>query len=98
MLRILLADDHRVVRRGLRLLLEEKLEWKVCGEASNGREAVEMAATLMPHIAVVDLSMPELSGLEATRQIVKRVPGTEVLIYTMDESEKVVHEVLSAGA
>src|SRR6516164_5060628 len=98
MLRILLADDHHVIRRGLRSLLEEKPEWKVCGEASNGREAVGMAATLMPHIAVVDLSMPELNGLEATRQIVKRVPGTAVLIYTMDESEKVVHEVLSAGA
>jgi|SRR5215472_12971429 len=98
MLRILLADDHHVIRRGLRSLLEEKPEWKVCGEASNGREAVEMAATLMPHIAVVDLSMPELNGLEATRQIVKNVPSTAVLIYTMDESEKVVHEVLSAGA
>ena len=98
MLRILLADDHHVIRRGLRSLLEEKPEWKVCGEASNGREAVEKAATLMPHIAVVDLSMPELNGLEATRQIVKRVPDTAVLIYTMDESEKVVHEVLSAGA
>ena len=78
-------------------LLERKPEWKVCGEASNGREAVAMAATLMPHIAIVDLSMPELNGLETTRQIVKSAPGTAVLIYTM-ESEKVVHEVLSAGA
>jgi DNA-binding NarL/FixJ family response regulator len=98
MLRIMLADDHHVTRRGLRDLLEEKPEWKVCGEASNGREAVEMAAALMPHIAIVDLSMPELNGLEATRQIVKSTPGTAVLIYTMDESEKVVHEVLAAGA
>jgi DNA-binding NarL/FixJ family response regulator len=98
MLRIMLADDHHVTRLGLRHLLERKPEWKVCGEASNGREAVEMAATLMPHIAIVDLSMPELNGLEATRQIVKGAPGTAVLIYTMDESEKVIHEVLSAGA
>ena len=98
MLRILLADDHHVIRRGLRYLLEENPQWKVCGEASNGREAVEMAATLMPHIAILDLTMPELSGLEATRQIVKSVPGTTVLIYTMDESERVVHDVLSAGA
>ncbi len=98
MLRILLADDHNVIRFGLRHLLERKKEWKVCGEASNGREAVEMAVTLEPDIAIVDLSMPGLNGLEATRQIVKRVPGTAVLIYTMDESEKVVHDVLSAGA
>jgi DNA-binding NarL/FixJ family response regulator len=70
----------------------------VCGEASNGREAVEMASTLRPDIAIVDLSMPELNGLEATRQIVERVPGTAVLIYTMNESEKVIHDVLSAGA
>jgi len=98
MLRIILADDHHVTRLGLRHLLERKPEWKVCGEASNGREAVEMAATLMPQIAIVDLSMPELNGLEATRQIVRGAPGTAVLIYTMDESEKVVHEALSAGA
>jgi DNA-binding NarL/FixJ family response regulator len=98
MLRIMLADDHHVTRLGLRHLLERKPEWKVCGEASNGREAVEMAAKLMPQIAIVDLSMPELNGLEATRQIVKTAPGTAVLIYTMDESEKVVHEVLAAGA
>jgi DNA-binding NarL/FixJ family response regulator len=98
MLRILLADDHHVVRFGLRHLLERKPEWKVCGEALNGREAVEMAATLIPDIVIVDLSMPELNGLEATRQIVRRVSGTAVLIYTMNESEKVIHDVLSAGA
>ena len=98
MLRILLADDHNVIRFGLRHLLERKKDWKVCGEASNGREAVAMAVTLEPDIAIVDLSMPGLNGLEATRQIVKRIPGTAVLIYTMDESEKVVHDVLSAGA
>lgn len=98
MLRIMLADDHDVIRFGLRHLLERKPEWKVCGEASNGREAAEMAAALKPDIAIVDLSMPELNGLEATRQIVRSVPGTAVLIYTINESEKVVHDVLSAGA
>jgi DNA-binding NarL/FixJ family response regulator len=98
MLRILLADDHNVIRLGLRHLLERKQGWKVCGEASNGREAVEMAVTLEPDIAIVDLSMPGLNGLEATRQIAKRLPRTAVLIYTMNESEKVVHDVLSAGA
>jgi DNA-binding NarL/FixJ family response regulator len=98
MLRIMLADDHHLIRVGLRHLLERKPEWKVCGEASNGREAVKMAATLKPDIAIVDLSMPELNGLEATRQIVAHASGTAVLIYTMNESEKVVHDVLSAGA
>jgi DNA-binding NarL/FixJ family response regulator len=98
MLRILLADDHHLIRLGLRYLLERKPEWKVCGEASTGREAVEMAIRLKPDISIVDLSMPELNGLEATRQMMKSVPGTAVLIYTMNESEKVVHDVLSAGA
>jgi len=94
----MLADDHHLIRLGLRHLLERKPEWKVCGEASNGREAVKMATTLRPDIAIVDLSMPELNGLEATRQIVANGSGTAVLIYTMNESEKVVHDVLSAGA
>jgi len=98
MLRILLADDHHLIRFGLRHLLERKPEWKVCGEASTGREAVEMAIRLKPDISIVDLSMPELNGLEATRQIMKSVPGTAVLIYTMNESEKVVHDLLTAGA
>jgi len=98
MLRIMLADDHDLIRLGLRHVLERNPEWKVCGEASNGREAAEIAATLKPDIAIVDLSMPELNGLEATRQILRSVPGTSVLIYTINESEKVVHEALSAGA
>src|SRR5215469_15818270 len=98
MLRIMLADDHHLIRLGLRHVLERKPEWKVCGEASNGREAVKMAAALKPDIAIVDLSMPELNGLEATRQIVSNGSSTAVLIYTMNESEKVVHDVLSAGA
>jgi len=94
----MLADDHHLIRLGLRHLLERKPEWKVCGEASNGREAVKMATTLRPDIAIVDLSMPELNGLEATKQIVANGSGTAVLIYTMNESEKVVHDVLAAGA
>ena len=98
MLRIMLADDHHVIRLGLRSLLERQPEWKVCGEAADRREAVEMAAALMPDIAIVDLSMPGLNGLEATRQIVEKVPGTAVLIDTMNESKKIVHDVLSAGA
>jgi DNA-binding NarL/FixJ family response regulator len=97
-LRILLADDHDVVRRGLRQLLEQRADWEVCGEAVNGREAVEMASRLMPNVVVLDLTMPELNGLEATRQIRKSQPSTEVLIFTMHESEQLIGEVLAAGA
>jgi DNA-binding NarL/FixJ family response regulator len=96
--RILVADDHDIVRRGLRAVLEAEEGWTVCYEATNGREAVERTQELTPDVAVLDVSMPELNGLEACRQIVKTVPGTEVLVLTMHESEEVVREVLSAGA
>jgi DNA-binding NarL/FixJ family response regulator len=98
MIRILLADDHDVVRRGVRSLLEAHPRWQVCGEAANGREAVGLAAKLKPDIAVLDLEMPELNGLEATRQIKRKLPGTEVLIYSMHETEQLIREVLAAGA
>lgn len=97
-LRILLADDHDIVRRGLKELLQERPGWTVCGEASNGREAAELAAKLRPQVAVVDLSMPELNGLEATRRIRQVSPGTEVLVFTMHESPELVRNVLAAGA
>jgi DNA-binding NarL/FixJ family response regulator len=97
-LSILLADDHEVVRRGLRNLLEAEPGWTICGEARNGREAVEMARTHCPDVVVLDITMPELNGFEATRAIRKRCPGTEVLILTMHESEQVVREVMEAGA
>ena len=98
MLRILLADDHDIVRRGLKDLLEQHVGWQVCAEASNGREAVELALQHRPHVAVIDLSMPELNGLEATRRIRQSLPDTEVLIFTMHESEELIREVLGAGA
>ncbi len=98
MLRILLADDHSMIRRGLRVALEENNDWQICGEASTGREAVNLALKLKPNVAILDLTMPELSGLEATRKIRKALPDTEVLIYTMHESEALVREVFSAGA
>ena len=98
MLRILLADDHDIVRRGLKDLLEQHGGWQVCAEAENGREAVELALQHQPHVAVIDLSMPELNGLEATRRIRQSLPGTEVLIFTMHESEELIREVLGAGA
>jgi DNA-binding NarL/FixJ family response regulator len=96
--RILIADDHEVVRKGLRALLETKSEWEVCGEARDGREAVDKTKALKPDIAILDISMPRLGGLEATRRIVKAAPRTEVLILTMHESEEMVDEVLKAGA
>ena len=96
--RILLADDHEIVRRGLKELLEEQAGWTVCAEASNGRQAVELAEQTRPNVAVLDFSMPELNGLEATRRIRQTVPETEVLIFTMHGSEALIREVLSAGA
>jgi DNA-binding NarL/FixJ family response regulator len=98
MLRILLADDHEIVRRRLKELLEEQAGWTVCAEAANGREAVELAVQSRPHVAILDFSMPELNGLEATRRIRQAVPNTEVLIFTMHESEELIREVLSTGA
>jgi DNA-binding NarL/FixJ family response regulator len=98
MLRILLADDHDVLRRGLRHLIEEQPGWEVCAEAVDGREAVEMAKKTQPHVAIIDISMPGLNGLETTRQIRKALPRVEVLIFTMHEDEQLVREVLAAGA
>lgn len=96
--RILLADNHEVVRRGVRGLLEAQPGWNVIGEVGSGRKAVEMAKELKPAVVILDISMPELNGLEATRQILKAAPKTEVLILTMHESEHIVREVFAAGA
>jgi DNA-binding NarL/FixJ family response regulator len=97
-LRILLADDHELIRRGIRGLLRARRGWQVIGEAANGREAVEKANKLKPDVAVVDVSMPELDGLQATRQIRDASPTTEVVILTMHESDQMVRRVLDAGA
>jgi DNA-binding NarL/FixJ family response regulator len=97
-LRIFLADDHEVVRLGLRTLLEKGTGWKVVGEASNGREAVRGVTELKPDVVVMDLTMPHLNGLEATRQILKENPRTAIMILSVNESEDIVHEVLAAGA
>jgi len=97
-LRIFLADDHEVVRLGLRTLLENGTGWKVVGEAANGRDAVERIKELKPDVVVMDLTMPQLNGLEATRQILRDAPRTAVMILSVNESEDIVHEVLSAGA
>lgn len=97
-LRILIADDHEVARRGIRALLEVHPGWEVCGEAADGREAVAIASRLRPDIVLLDIGMPSLNGLDATRQIIAAAPATRVLILTMHDSEQVVREVLAAGA
>jgi DNA-binding NarL/FixJ family response regulator len=97
-LRILIADDHSVVRAGLRSLLESHPGWEVCAEAADGREAADKAAKHKPHVAVLDIGMPLLNGVDATRRIRKSSPNTEVLILTMHESEDLVQQVIEAGA
>jgi len=97
-LRILIADDHELIRNSLRGLLSRHEGWQICGEAANGREAVEMAKRLRPDIVVLDVSMPLLNGIEATFQIRKALPRTEILIITMHETKELVRQVMSAGA
>jgi DNA-binding NarL/FixJ family response regulator len=97
-LRILLADDHELVRRGIRGLLRVRRDWKLVGEAANGREAVDKAKKLKPDVAILDISMPGLDGLQATREIRKDSPNTQVVVLTMHDSDQMVRRVLSAGA
>ncbi len=98
MVRILIADDHEMIRRGLRHVLEQHPGWEICGEAANGRQAVELALKTIPNVVLLDLSMPEMNGLEATRAIRKALPHTEVLVFTVHETEELMRDVLSAGA
>lgn len=96
--KVLIADDHQVMRRGVRAVVEMLQGWQVCGEASTGREAVEMVERLQPQIVVMDVTMPELNGLEATRQIKKILPATEILMFTGLETEELIRQVFEAGA
>jgi DNA-binding NarL/FixJ family response regulator len=97
-LRILLADDHALIRRGARGLLQGRDGWKVVGEATNGTQAVEKAKRLKPDVAIVDISMPELDGVQVTRQIREALPNTKVLVLTMHDSDQMVQHALDAGA
>lgn len=97
-IRILIADDHDVVRKGVRALLENHEGWEVCGEASNGREAVELVEKLFPDIVITDMNMPELNGVEVIRQVKRILPDTEILVFTGTDSEHVIRSAFHSGA
>jgi DNA-binding NarL/FixJ family response regulator len=97
-LRIVIVDDHAVVRRGVRALLESQPGWEVVAEATTGPEAIRLAQRLQPDIVVMDLTLPELNGLDATRELLKVSPRTEVLVLTMHHSEELARGALQAGA
>lgn len=96
--RVLIADDHDIVRRGLRSVIESRPGWEVVGEASDGRDALKLVLSSKPDIAIVDYSIPMMNGAQLTHRIRTESPDTQVLIFTMHESEAVIREVLTAGA
>ena len=98
MTRILIADDHDVVRSGVRTILEGHEGWEVVGEARDGKEAIDQAQATRPDVVILDYALPLVNGVEATRQIRGRVPGIEVLIFTMHDTDSLVRDVLEAGA
>jgi DNA-binding NarL/FixJ family response regulator len=97
-IRVLLAEDHVVVRQGLRALLAAEADIEIVGEADNGRQAVQLTKKLLPDVAVIDIAMPSLNGLEATRQITRQVPSTKVLILSSYSDDEYVQQVTEAGA
>lgn len=98
MIRILIADDHEVVREGLRRFIEAQPDWHVVAEASDGKEAIRQAVMTNPDVAVLDIWMPLINGIAATRQIRARLPSTEVLIFTVQDDDDLIRECLKAGA
>ncbi len=97
-LRILLADDHEIVRKGLAALLQRHDGWEVCGEATDGREAVEKAKELKPDVVIVDIGMPNLNGLDATRRLLQIDPNFKIIVLTVTDADQVIREALDAGA
>lgn len=97
-MRILIADDHEIVREGLRVIIERERGWKVCGVAENGREAVDLAQELKPDAIILDLKMPKLDGLEAVKQIKRAIPETEILVVSAIASEDLIEQVFESGA
>ena len=97
-LSILIADDHEVVRRGIRTLFEARPEWKICGEAATGREAIEKARKLCPDVILLDITMPDIDGLEAIPQILNVCPTARILVLTMHDSGQTATKALAAGA
>lgn len=98
MIRILLADDHAMVRQGFRMILSAQPDMEIIGEAGNGKEAVEMTAKLLPDVIVMDVAMPELNGIEATRKIIAALPRSRILALSMHKDSVYVREILRAGA
>ena len=96
-LRILIADDHDLMRRGVKTLLQSHTGWEICGEAKTGREAVDLAEKMRPDIVILDIGMPDLNGMEAARRIRKASPATEILILSVHYSDQLVREIVDAG-
>lgn len=96
--RILLVDDHAVLRHGVRALIDEHIDWKVCGEAADGQEAVEKALELKPDLIVMDIGLPVMNGLDATREIKRVLPATKIVVFTMHDSRVIAEQARRAGA
>jgi DNA-binding NarL/FixJ family response regulator len=95
---LLVADDYEIVRRGIRALIKEQSEWQIVAEAGDGRDAVTKAAEFQPDVAILDITMPSLNGLDAAKQIAKLSPHTKILILTVHESDQLIRQALDAGA
>ena len=97
-MRILIADDHDVVREGVRAILKKRRDWVICGEAANGQEAVTQIETLKPDVVILDITMPKMSGLDVAKKVALGVPESRVVMFTMHDSETVEQAVKGSGA